>query len=411
MDFTSNAYQKSLNLLLMSLSEDGFLASSAKVTNYNRVWARDGVICGLAALLSGEEPLVAGMEKTLKTLAQYQSPSGHIPSNVHLEPGKKGEVSYGGLCGRADTGSWFIIGVCNYAHFTDNVNFAQSMLPAIQKNLDLMQAWEYNERGLMYVPQSGDWADEYYLHGYVLYDQILRLWALQSLYAIFPDRLLNKRIKHLRELIELNYALDPAQSENPNLYHATAYRNALNQWGAREYWLSSFYPGGYTNKLDLFGNSLGLLLNLGGKEFQNKLVNHLGQLRQKFEMKLLPAFYPTVEENDLEWGDLSNNHKYEFRNYPHEFHNGGTWPILNGFLGAALQIHGQEQTASDILEAIHFANQKNTEKESDWGFYENFHTLSTIPLGTQYCAWSAAGAIILHQYLNKKRLLGTESSA
>jgi hypothetical protein len=29
----------------------------------------------------------------------------------------------------------------------------------------------------LYVPLSGNWADEYITDGYVLYDQLLRVWA------------------------------------------------------------------------------------------------------------------------------------------------------------------------------------------------------------------------------------------
>jgi maltose/moltooligosaccharide transporter len=39
----------------LQASSEGFLASAQDISNYKRVWARDGVICGLAALASGDE--------------------------------------------------------------------------------------------------------------------------------------------------------------------------------------------------------------------------------------------------------------------------------------------------------------------------------------------------------------------
>ena len=42
-----------------------------------------------------------------------------------------------------------------------------------------MDAWEFNGKQLMYVPQGADWADEYLQHGYILFDQLLRIWALE----------------------------------------------------------------------------------------------------------------------------------------------------------------------------------------------------------------------------------------
>ena len=51
---SSNAYIESINLLKKASSPEGFLASALDSSNYKRVWARDGVICGLAALASGD---------------------------------------------------------------------------------------------------------------------------------------------------------------------------------------------------------------------------------------------------------------------------------------------------------------------------------------------------------------------
>ena len=59
-------------------------------------------------------------------------------------------------------------------------NFEQ-MLPVMEKTLFLLGAWEFNNRGLLYVPETGDWADEYIHNGYVLYDQLLYLQALRTM--------------------------------------------------------------------------------------------------------------------------------------------------------------------------------------------------------------------------------------
>jgi GH15 family glucan-1,4-alpha-glucosidase len=77
-------YPKALALLQQAASPQGFLASVQPVTNYHRVWARDGVICGLAALVSGDPHLIATLRNTLTTLAQHQHALGTIPSNVRF---------------------------------------------------------------------------------------------------------------------------------------------------------------------------------------------------------------------------------------------------------------------------------------------------------------------------------------
>ena len=52
------SYIKAIELLHECSSAEGFLASKENTSNYKRVWARDGVICGLAALASGNTYLI-----------------------------------------------------------------------------------------------------------------------------------------------------------------------------------------------------------------------------------------------------------------------------------------------------------------------------------------------------------------
>ena len=110
-------YIKAIELLRKCSSSEGFLASAQNISNYKRVWARDGVICGLAALASGDTDLIETFRITLETLAKNQHHNGTIPSNV-MTKADEIEVSYGGLAGRVDAVTWFIIGICQYAYYT-----------------------------------------------------------------------------------------------------------------------------------------------------------------------------------------------------------------------------------------------------------------------------------------------------
>jgi hypothetical protein len=62
-------------------------------------------------------------------------------------------------------------GAIDGSHFVHSAERAVHCLGAI----------EYNGRHLMYVPTGGNWADEYIFEGYILYDQVLRAWALRLL--------------------------------------------------------------------------------------------------------------------------------------------------------------------------------------------------------------------------------------
>ena len=198
---THQVYHKAIELLQRCSSENGFVASAENISNYQRVWARDGVICGLAAIASGDEKLIETFKITLETLAKNQHHIGTIPSNV-LVSRDKTDVSYGGLAGRVDAVTWFIIGVCQYAFYKKNDTFVDAMSPAINRCLQLMDAWEFNNKHLMYVPLSGNWADEYITDGYVLYDQLLRIWALKSYNHIKKDDLISRKIDLITSQIE-----------------------------------------------------------------------------------------------------------------------------------------------------------------------------------------------------------------
>jgi len=118
--FLAEGYTRALALLRECSSEDGFLASPSQHDNYRRVWARDGVIMGLAALMTGDRELAGSFRHTLLTLARYQGPHGEIPSNVDSVAGR---VSYGGTTGRVDADLWFIIGCCQYWQATGDDEF------------------------------------------------------------------------------------------------------------------------------------------------------------------------------------------------------------------------------------------------------------------------------------------------
>jgi hypothetical protein len=381
----NEAYNRSVALLRLAATPYGFVASVKDVTNYQRVWTRDGVIAGLAALLSGEESLINTFRDTLLTIFGHQHPVGFFPSNVDPQTGK---ASYGGNCGRVDNVSWAVIGLLQHAKATGSGKLADRFATHVQRALAVMDAWEFNGKGLMYVPQSGNWADEYVQHGYVLYDQLLRVWALDEAAHYYRRDDWREKAATIRQLISRNYwneAAEPVQCYAPNLVHQL--RAAPSR-----FWLMGFNPARVYGQFDLAANALALLLGVG-TEGQRTVL--LGYLREELDARtfLLPAFAPAIEPDDFLMRELESNYAYAFRNLPHEFHNGGLWPVWNGLLASALRQCGEATLADRLLGYLHEANRLNTDGET-WGFYENFHGVTRAPIGVQYCTWSAAGAIL-----------------
>jgi GH15 family glucan-1,4-alpha-glucosidase len=382
----NTSYIKALELLHKVSTPNGFLASAENTTNYQRVWARDGVICGLAALASGDEKLILTFRNTLETLSNHQHQIGTIPSNVFLSKDIT-EVSYGGLAGRVDAVTWYIIGVCQYVFHTKDNAFLNKYKENIEKCLSLLNAWEFNNKHLIYVPLSGNWADEYITDGYVLYDQLLRIWALKNYNYFEKNDVLQNKIQKITEQVLLNFT----PNSNEDKFHPRAYNELVFQ----DFLPCSFSPSGYKTQLDAFANSLFVLLNIGTDEIQSKIINSCNSLAKSTSLGLVPAFWPPIFEKDEHWNLLKNNCKYEFRNFPYEFHNGGSWQMVNGFFGLALLSKNEIHNASIILEKINDANAIN-----DFSFYENFNTNTQEQNGVSQCAWSAAATILLHQSIN-----------
>lgn len=380
------SYHKAIALLHQVSTKNGFLASAENTSNYQRVWARDGVICGLAALASADEKLIATFKNTLETLADNQHEIGTIPSNVLISEGKT-EVSYGGLAGRVDAVTWFIIGMCHYASHQNEPEFIVKYKTHIEKALALLNAWEFNNKHLLYVPLSGNWADEYITDGYVLYDQLLRIWALKSYNFFAKSEVISKKIQDITYQVESNFL----PNSNQEKYHEKAYQELV----FNKYLPCSFSPSGYKTQFDAFSNALVVLLKIGTKEIQNQILEFASSLASETKLGLVPAFWPPVFQEDEHWNLLKNNCKYEFRNFPYEFHNGGSWSMVNGFVGLAMLSQNQTENAAHLLEKINQANAVD-----DFSFYENFNTETMAPNGVAFCAWSAAATVLIHQSLH-----------
>lgn len=398
---STEGYTQALALLRRAAAPHGILASVTDVANYRRVWARDGVVCGLAGLVADDKVVATGLRATLQTLARCQGPDGQIPSNVLLDSGgDPTEVSLGGLAGRVDTQAWFVIGVCSYARVTGDRGFAGEMAPAMQRALDLLTVWEFNRRGLVYVPQGGDWADEYFHHGYVLFDQLLRLWALRCHAAVLGAEDSADRARQLAELIRVNYWPRREDRDSPAIYHPRAFRSFLETRGEPDHWLMGLTPGGYLNRFDAWSNALSVLLELPDADQLPRLVDHGEEIRQSLAPQLAPAFWPPVIEGDPEWRELQTGWRDSFRNVPFEYHNGGVWPMISGWWGMALCTAKRRGEAGVLLDAVHAFNRKGLSGDEEWEFHEYGHAQTGRPGGTSQCSWSAAGAVLLDRVLN-----------
>lgn len=407
----TTGYNKAIELLRQASTPNGFVASVQQEANYKRVWTRDGVINGLAALQTGDAFLIRTFYQTIRTAFDNQHASGFIPSNVSQEENMR---SYGGAVGRADNVCWAVIGLCSYINYINSDaghelselhelhelegDITDNYKKKVEKCFALMEAWEFNGKHLMYVPQSGDWADEYFYHGYVLFDQLLRVWALELAAQLYEKTEWKNKAATIRQTIQTNFW---NHKRKENLYSVNLQRQL--QDAPANHWIMGFNPARTYHQFDLQANTLALALRIGNKQQQQTVIETLKTFINQFN-HLLPSFHPAARQNDYEMEELKNNYAYAFRNEPHHFHNGGLWPVWNGLLAAALAQHDEMAAAKLVTMFIHKSNEAAVEENNKWDFNECLHGKTLRPTGTAFCTWSAGGAVMAEQALRGKNI-------
>lgn len=372
-------YQAAIDLLHRASTPHGFLAADQGIDNYSRIWTRDSVVCGLAALASGDIQLIDTFKQSLQTILSNQHPLGLVPSNVN--PSNQQEVSFGGPVGRADTPAWLVLGIAAYGLKTGDLAFTHFWKQAVERALITLDYWEFNAKHLVYVPRSGDWADESDLHGYLLSTQLLRLKALELAAELYQRVDWKTKAFQIREAVKGHFHMLTLASKpmEPSLRRI---QNEIPEF----YWIAGFNPGKVYLRFDLLGNALALWTQIGNDHQNHSLCMFLHTLSEVYP-RLLPAFYPEINNSDTAMEVLKNNYSYRFRNEPGSFHNGGLWPVWHGWMTAACK-NADHQLATRLLNGMEqLANSSHL-------FNECYQAQSLTPNGVHSCSWSAAGFVL-----------------
>ena len=360
---------EAIALLRAACGPDGIAASMSTVatSDYRAVFARDAVMAGMAGLLLGDDVVSQGLVRTLEGLRELQGPEGQIASNFERRANAAPRVSFGSLAPRIDSATWYLIGIDCGAQ--KGVLDPESYRASATRVVRLLDAIEYNGRHLMYIPTGGNWADEYIYDGYILYDQVLRAWALRRLGALYSEPTWIAKATAIGETIDARYWLDPARMTG----HPMA----------------SFTPLGPQTMFDLAACSL-LALSGVAPTLGAAALTWIDDTFLKAG-RLPPAFAPVIDEAHPSWPALRRYHLHEFRNAPHKYHNGGIWPIWLGWLALALG-HTARHDALGRLRALADARLGD---EAVFAFEEYLHGVTGVPGGAAQMAYSATGLIFL----------------
>jgi glycogen debranching enzyme len=401
---TNQCYLKAIKILKKNSTKFGFRAS---FKYYNSIWARDGAITILGAVLTGDNNLLEVSRKTLETLKNYQNPVGQIP-NVFLINIKS--PKYYAL----DANSWWVIGVEKYFSVTRDKKFLAEFWPGIKKAMEWLRYQIRDISGLIDAPEASDWMDSSVgRRGKVFYTNCLYWKAIDSANKLAkaigekefdPAPYLGGGAQDLTELKRRINLLFWPQPEGKNLlytWHSGFFEEAIHPW--REHYTNYLSFEYLEDRCDVLANILAILFGIANREKKKKILKYFlkKQISNPYPVKVLnpPIFYPNPTWNPKV--DLYREKQYQ--NLPFCYHNAGIWPYVGGFYILMLVKVGQREKAKEELEKLALANRLG--KKTEWEFNEWLDGKSGEPKGATFQSWSAAGYIMAYQAVKEGKII------
>ena len=136
------------------------------------------------------------------------------------------------------------------------------------------QAWEFNNKNLMYTPASSNWAEERPIEGYILLNNALRYWMLTKVPKLLSTEGYAKKAQKVLAAVKYHFFGEPAEVEG--LFTASQL-NQIKRLQAGDRVLISFTPGVILNHIDTLGWSLTILLGVSSESTTTKMAERLSQ--------------------------------------------------------------------------------------------------------------------------------------
>ncbi len=341
---------------------------------YPEPYTRDLMISLPGVLVSGNKKLIEKYAKVLESLAQNQSPLGHIPSLAH-DPQDRGA---------SDCTPLFLMGLGIYRHHIGSDDY---LAEAAEKALTWMSYQSPSDRVLVAQLPTTDWRDEQWVLGYGLYVNTV-------VYAYLGLLGLSEKAQILRQ--EMERFTVKGERQNKHVHEGLVLRH-------KPYYALWSYKVYKSERFDLLGNSLAILTGIASQSRADSLISWIEQeceaLRDKgmLACELAPNFFPYIQPGDPDWLG-----RYEKYNLPGQYHNGGIWPFICGFYVAALVAAGRTRLAEKKLVALAELVRPAREQKVDFGFNEWLDAHNCRPAGQDWQTWSAAMFLYAAACVRKK---------
>ena len=390
------ARQRALAVLHGCITPHGFRAS-ALAAGYPQIWARDSMIVSLGAAATGDPQLLAACRASLETLKTHQSSRGLIQLNVNPDSGYISTEN----AGATDSNLWFILGHFLQLHASGDTDFLRGHWPQIERAMIWLGYQDMNECGLLEVPEAGNWMDLLAVRYNVLYDNVL-YYAATLAYEEMSKRMSLGTDVHqpevdavgIHERINLLMWIDRSWVAGHFAEHLEKLKAIRLEWfmlyhnvgaiSSRPYYLPWVAFREYGDWCDSLGNLLAILTGMADRHRSEHILRYMRQVGMA-EPYPTKAIHPPIYPGDSNWREY---YRSRTLNLPHQYHNGGIWPMVGGFHVAALIRHGWQTEAERLLALLAEANREGV--SGDWEFNEWMHGKSGHPMGYAQQAWSAS---------------------
>ena len=403
MAFLEEAWEQALGVVRRCVVLGRGFRASGLSAGYPQIWSRDSVVTFLGAVASGDEALFAAGRASLETMSAHQSRLGLIQLNVNPETGYVSTENAGAV----DSNLWYILG--HYLHFlwTGDQAFLERHWPHIDRALVWLEYQDMNECGLLEVPEAGDWMDLLAVRYNVLYDNVLYYAALlahQELSKALPSGTqvhrtavdaagVHERLNALmwvdRCWVAEHFAAHLEKLKAMRLEWFMLYHN-VGTISSRPFYLPWVAFREYGDWCDSLANLLAVLTGIADGHRREHILRYMKQVGMA-EPYPTKAIYPPIYPGDADWREYYRSRNL---NLPHQYHNGGIWPMIGGFHVAGLVRHGWQEEAQALLLSLARANQQCIGQE--WEFNEWLHGETGCPMGYAQQAWSAAMFLYAH---------------
>jgi GH15 family glucan-1,4-alpha-glucosidase len=404
------ARDRAMDILMKCVTPCGFRAS-AQETGYPQVWGRDSIVTFLGAAATGERELIDAGRASLETLGAHQSHMGLIPLNVNPDSGSISTENAGAV----DSNLWFILG--HYLHYklTGDAAFLGSAWGQIQRAMLWLQYQDMNECGLLEIPEAGNWMDLIAVRYNTLYDNVLfyaAVLAYEEISRDLPDSAprLPRYIPaaSIHERINLLLWVDRCWVAEHFAEHLEKLKAIRLEWfmlyhnigtiSSRPFYLPWVAFREYGEYCDSLGNLLAILTGVADGHRAAHILRYMHQVGMD-EPYPTKAIHPPIYPGEESWREYYRSRNL---NLPHQYHNGGIWPLIGGFHVAALICRDWASEAERLLVSLANANRQGM--DAPWEFNEWMHGESGHPMGYPQQAWSAAAFLYAENAAHTGRL-------